>query len=278
VTIIPVNRIIYPVVIGTVPVTKMSTITLNVGGKEFTISKAHVYKSARLTNLLAFESSDAHFLDYNYDAFAVVLDFLRHDRILVPATVNSKTVELILDDLEVKLSLEDREALSTNHGTSSDTEFPPQYSSTVNEKYLLANKTDQLDTSSLVDQLAITVHQKIADLIISTIRPRIATQALQGAYRTTYVLLPSDVKNEVLMSEFPNSTFTEMVYLEKEVEKFLGQPEVLRRFEFALKESVEVPMKFKRQEVFFRSENEFGIYGTMNTQALVIEFELGRQL
>src|SRR5271167_1984864 len=243
----------------------MSTVTFNVGGKEFTISKACVYKSARLTNLLALESLDVHFLDYNYDAFAVVLDFLRHDRILVPATVNSKTVELILDDLDVKLSPKDREALSTNTDSSSffaETEFPPQYSSTLNEKSLVADKTGQSDTSNLVDQLAITVHQKIADLILSTIRPRITTQALQGAYHTTYVLLPSDVKNDVLMSEFPNSTFTEMVYLEKEVEKFLGQPEVLRKFELALKESLEVPMTFRRQEVFFRSENEFGVYGT----------------
>ena len=147
VTVILGNHIINSVVIGKVLLTKMSTITFNVGGKEFTISKAHVYKSARLTNLLTFESLDVHFLDYNYDAFAVVLDFLRHDRILVPATVNGKTVEMILDDLEVKLSSEDREALSTNHGStsfSSETEFPPQYSPTLNEKYLLADKTGSI--------------------------------------------------------------------------------------------------------------------------------------
>ena len=259
----------------------MSTVTFNIGGKHFTISKACVYKSARLTNLLAFESLDIHFLDYNYDAFAVVLDFLRHDRILVPPTVNAKTVELILDDLEIELSSKDREALSTNTCSSSslsETDFPPQYSPTLNQNFLGADKTGQPDTSNLVDQLAITVHQKIADLIISTIRPRITSQALQGAYHTTYVLLPSDVKTCVLMSEFPNSTFTEMVYLEKEVEKFLGQAEVLRRFESALKESLEVPMTFRRQEVFLRSENEFGVYGTMTIHALVIEFELGRQL
>lgn len=258
----------------------MSTITVNVGGKEFTISKAFVYKSPRLTNLLVFESSEAHFLDYNYDAFAIALDFLRYDRILVPPTVNGKTVELILDDLGVKLSSKDREALSNNSGSSSffESEFPPQYSPTFNEKPPVADKTGQSNTHNLDDQLAIAVHQKIADLILSTIRPRIANQAYQGTYHTTYVLLPSDVKNSVLMSEFPNSTFTEMVYLEKEMEKFLGQPEVLRRFEFALKESLEVPMTFRRQEVFFRSENEFGVYGTMTIQALVIEFELGRHL
>ena len=80
------------------------------------------------------------------------------------------------------------------------------------------------------------------------------------------------------MSEFPTSSFTETVYLEKESEKFLGQPEVMRRFEFALRQSLEVPMTFKRQDLFFRSENEFGVYGTTTIQALVIEFELGRQL
>lgn len=265
----------------------MSTVTFNVGGKEFTISKHHVYKSRVLTNLTS-RKNEACFLDYNYDAFAVVLDYIRHGRVLVPPTVNGETVELILDDLDVYISPNDHAkfalAASTNsYLESHEDDNPPLYTSNMDEKRILKDQKNDIPTGSsdkanLVDQLTITVHQKIADLIINTIRPRITSQALQGAYHTAYVLLPPDIKDCVLMSEFPNSKFTELVYLEKDVERFLAQPEVLRRFEDALRQNLEAPMTIERKDVFFRSENEFGIYGTTTIQALVIEFELGRQL
>jgi len=77
------------------------------------------------------------------------------------------------------------------------------------------------------------------------------------------------------MSEFPSSTFTELVYLDPDMEKFLRQPPVMGRFQDALRRSLEVPMTFGRKEVFFRSENEFGILGTTTIDAIIIDFELG---
>jgi hypothetical protein len=260
-----------------------STVTFNVGGQEFAISRTCLYKSVKLTEL-SVRAPETLFLDYNYDAFAIALDFLRHGRALVPPTVNGTTVELILDDLGVPLTRAQRQGLSKRRTISNFFTFndplnedgPPEYSpSVVSEKQKSAlQNSKQSDASNLSDQLAITVHQKIADLIISTIHPRIASQALQGAYRTTYVLLPANIKDETMMSEFPNSKFTEIVRLDKDAEKFLGQPEVLRRFESALRQSLDVPMSMMKKDVFFRSENEFGILGTETVEALVIDFEL----
>jgi hypothetical protein len=265
----------------------MSTITFNVGGKEFTISKNCVYKSTVLTTLSAGNESKVIFLDYNYDAFAVVLDYLRHERIFIPPTVDAKHVELILSQLGISLKDDNFEVLTSRKSAIPfrpmigpyEDDTPPKYSPPhIGEKSPLSTQMiGQTDTANLVDQLAITVHQKIADFIISTIRPRITSQALSGAYHTTYVLLPNEVQKDLMMSEFPSSGYTEMVYLEKDAEKFLAQPEVMRRFELALKESLELPMTFRRQDLFFRSENEFGIYGTTTIQALVIDFELGSQ-
>ena len=246
-----------------------------------------VYKSEVLTRMAMDTSSGGTlFLDYNYDAFAVVLDFLRHDRIFVPPSVDARLVHLLLDELKAYLSDDDKKTLSSASTTttistlSSHEDCPPQYFPSYNtaptqEKRPL--EPHSTVSSNLIDKLAVSVHQKIANLIISTIRPRIESQALQGAYHTTYVLLPSTptAKRGTLMSEFPSSTFTELVYLDPDTEKFLRQPPVMRRFQDALKRSLEVPMTFGRKDVFFRSENEFGILGTTTIDAIIIDFELG---
>src|SRR5271167_833172 len=91
----------------------MSTVTFNVGGKEFTISKTCVYKSTLLTKLSASNESKVIFLDYNYDAFAVALDYLRHKRIFVPPTVDAKHVELILSLLGISLDDDNFEVLTS---------------------------------------------------------------------------------------------------------------------------------------------------------------------
>jgi hypothetical protein len=69
-----------------------------------------------------------------------------------------------------------------------------------------------------------------------------------------------------------------MVYLEPDEERFLLQKEVLDQFEYTLKQSLEIPITMGQRELFFRIENEFGVYGTMTSKALVIEFELGQGL
>ena len=259
----------------------MSIVKFNVGGKEYAISRDLLHKSPTLTALCSYkEDGGPIFLDHNYEAFAIALDFLRYNRVLVPPSINPKTVEFILDDLGVSLDHRDRESLSTATYQIAPNSFGdeplPQYTPLPIDKKspLTAGSSD---TTNPVDQFVITVEQKIADLIMGTIRPRITSQALQGAYKTTYVLLPEHVKSGVLMSEFPQSNFTEMVYLEKDVERFLRQPEVMRRFEGELKKNLEVLMTFERKDVFLRSENDFGIYGTTTIEALVIEFTLGRR-
>jgi len=224
----------------------MSTVTFNVGGKEFTISKSCIEKSKVLTTLSE-NDSEVLFLDYNYDAFSVVLDFLRHGQLFVPPTVSNKSVRLLFEELGIYLppitlvELDGNINTSTTYSPSDDEEyyFPPQYSPASDSKHTFQqseklSSTPQ-DNTNLVDQLTVTVQQKIADLIISTIRPRITTQALQGAYHTTYILLPTTAKSGTLMSEFPTSKFVETIYLEEEVEKFLAQTEVLSHFESALK-------------------------------------------
>ena len=264
-----------------------STVVFNVGGKVFEISMQCVYKSEVLTSVVIDNPREVIFLDYNYDAFAVVLDFLRHDRILVPPSVNVSLVELLLDELKVYLTESDKNALQSSISTTPTSwsplneDCPPQYFPTrstppTNDKHSL--ETQFPVPTNLPDQLTISVHQKIASLIISTIRPRIESQALQGAYHTTYLLVPSTVKPGTLMSEFPSSMFTELVYLDPETEKFLRQAPVMGRFQDALRRSLEVPMTFGRKDVFFRSENEFGILGTMTIDAIIIDFELGRHV
>lgn len=277
-----------------------STMVFNVGGKVFEISVECVYKSEVLKRMVTdpwFQSTHPGgycggtvFLDYNYDAFAVVLDFLRHDRIFVPPSVNASLVHLLLDQLKVYLTEDDKKALISAANTASIStlpphteDCPPQYSATYTSTPSTAEKrlidSHSPGPSNLSDQLAISVHQKIANLIISTIRPRIESQALQGAYHTTYLLLPSTpaTRTGTLMSEFPASTFTELVFLDADTEKFLRQSHVMARFQHALKQSVEVPMTFGRKDVFFRSENEFGILGTTTIDAIIIDFELGAQ-
>jgi len=261
-----------------------STVVFNVGGKVFEVSMQCVYKSEVLTSIANDNPGGVVFLDYNYDAFAVVLDFLRHDRILVPPSVNTNLVQLLLEELKVYLTEGDKKALQSSvsvTATSSPLEdCPPQYFPSYstppgNEKRTF--DTNPMASTNLTDQLTLSVHQKIANLIISTIRPRIESQALQGAYHTTYLLLPPSLKSATLMSKFPTSTFTELVYLDSETEKFLRQSPVMGRFEDALRRSLEVPMKIGRKDVFFRSENEFGILGTTTIDAIVIDFELGRR-
>lgn len=265
----------------------MTTVKFNVGGKDFVISREFVYKSEKLTALSEYHFSDeAIFLDHNYAAFSVVLDFLRYGKILLPPTVNAQGVEIILDDLKIAIYADERAALLTPSKHAGEDNFPdgpPQYKQIVhedNQRISLADtkKSSISDTSNLTAQLAVTVQQKITDLIITTIRPRITSQALQGAYRSTYILLPVTAQKAVMMSEFPQSNFTEMVYLEPDEERFLLQKEVLDQFEYTLKQSLEIPITMGQRELFFRIENEFGVYGTMTSKALVIEFELGQGL
>lgn len=273
-----------------------STVRFNVGGREVEIYLTDCYKSSKLTSIISeYPTLDnIVFLNHNPDAFGVVVDFLRYGRILVPPSICGNTVELVFDDLGIDLLSNQRhelrnqqpvDATKTEPSKTEDgfyDEGPPQYMPMFAEKgaalQMEKQNTGYSDTSSLVDQLTITVQQKIADLILRTIRPRITSQALQGAFRTTCVLLPSSAAGGVLMSEFPHSNYTEMIYLDNELERFLTQPEVERRFECELMSSLEIPIKFEKKNVFFRSENEFGIAQTTTTRALVIYFELGRQL
>jgi hypothetical protein len=261
----------------------MSTVRFNVGGKEYTISTSNVYKSTKLSQLLSarHNEKDVIFLDHNYEAFSVVLDYLRYRQFLIPPTVCRKSVELIFDDLGIHLNDEDRMILASEstYEPHDSRGAPPQYTSTKDNTLLSkSQRTGNTDANNLVNQLLITVQQKISDLVINTIRPRIASQALQGSYHTTYVLLPIDIQDGTMMSEFPSSNFPELVYLDKDTERFLAQPEVQCRFEVALKRSLEVPITFTRRDIFFRSQNEFGILQTATAEAIVIEFELGRQL
>lgn len=264
----------------------------NVGGKEFEIYLADCCKSPRLSTFISEHRSrdDVVFLNHNPDAFGVVVDYLRYGRILVPRSVRAKTVELVFDDLCIQLLYSQRmelrnvgETRSVMNGDRLHDDIPPQYTPMQSEKssplQTETQKSELSDTSkNLVDQLTITVHQKITNLILGTIRPRITSQALRGAFRTTCVLLPSSAQTGVIMSEFPQSNYIEMIYLEQDLERFLTQPEAERLFEYELGNSLEVPFKFEKKDVFFRSENEFGIAQTTTTQALVIDFELGRQL
>lgn len=263
----------------------------NVGGRVFEIYPLDCEKSVTLRQ---WASEYRHgekdvFMNHNPDAFGVVIDYLRYGRILVPPSVCAKTVELVFDDLEIELSDSQRMDLLGETKTRSAVsearlydDVPPQYTPIYSEKtghpYMETQKTGSSEATNLVDQLTITVHQKITDLIFNTIRPVITSQALQGAFRTTCVLLPSSARHGVMMSEFPQSSYTETIYLDKDLERFLTQPEAERRFEHELRHSLEVPIKFEKKDVFFRSENEFGIAQTTTAQALVIEFELGRQL
>ena len=268
----------------------MATVNFNVGGKEFTISKNLIYKSHKLDYLDGLRISDEPiFLDYNYDAFSVVLDFLRHDQILVPPSVNAKLVELIIDELGIQLPHSQRQILvkaavalpkpvpSQNAPPTVETtsELPPQYTPSSTMAADLKVK-DQSKPRKIIDQLFDAVEQKIADLIFSTLYPRIASQVQQGAFRTTYVLLPHGARGCEITSKFGAPKFTETVYLEEDQEKFLNQREVIAHFKDSLHEKVGVPVWVTRREVCVRRENEFGILETGSFSVVVIDFELGR--
>lgn len=62
-----------------------------------------------------------------------------------------------------------------------------------------------------------------------------------------------------------------MVHLGKDVEMFLRQSEVMKRFERDLRQSLDLPLELERRGVFFRSDNEFEIYMTDTIEGLVIE-------
>jgi hypothetical protein len=66
------------------------------------------------------------------------------------------------------------------------------------------------------------MHQKIAELIITTICLGITSQVHTGAYRTTLHPPPATLQQGSMMSEFPQCNFTEMIYLEIDVEHFLA--------------------------------------------------------
>jgi len=61
----------------------MATVTFDVGGKVFKIATECVYKSDKLSELVR-DDPKVVVLNYNYDAFAIVFDYLRHDEVLVP--------------------------------------------------------------------------------------------------------------------------------------------------------------------------------------------------
>jgi 23S rRNA U2552 (ribose-2'-O)-methylase RlmE/FtsJ len=270
----------------------MSTVNFNVGGKEFTISEKLIRKSHKLDYLNGLRISDEPiFLDYNFDAFSVVLDFLRHDKMFIPSTVHGKLVELIIDDLGIQISYSQRERLrkaadglqSTFNSqediskTHSTEESPPQYTPSSSQLQPVDLKEDT-DSERLTEQLFDAVEQKVADLILRSMYPRIKSQARQGSFRTSYVLLPQEARNGTVTSKFEASKFIEMVYLDEEKEKFLTQPEVMAHFEEALKVKVGLPVKILRRVVYVRRENEFGILETAEFSALVIDFELHRSL
>lgn len=267
----------------------MATVNFNVGGKQFTISKRHILKSTKLDYLDGLRISDEPiFLDYNYEAFSVVLDYLRHDQVLVPPSVNGNLVELIIDELGIMISHSQRQilvksainfqksmqALPSNETTP---ELPPQYTPSPTISTPSFDKKPNSSSGTIIDQLFIAVEQKVAELIFSTLYPRISSQAQQGAFRTTYILLPHGARNGVMTSQFESSKFIERVYLQEAQDRFLTQPEVLDHFADALREKVGVPVTFTNRNVSVRKENEFGILETASFSALVIEFELGRQ-
>jgi hypothetical protein len=64
------------------------------------------------------------------------------------------------------------------------------------------------------------------------------------------------------------------IYIEDELQRSLRQAEVDWRFEAALIESVGVPFKMQRQDVYLRSENDFGVLSTNTVEAILIDFGL----
>ena len=267
----------------------MATVNFNVGGKQFTISKRHILKSTKLDYLDGLRISDEPiFLDYNYEAFSVVLDYLRHDQFLVPPNVDGNLVELIIDELGIIISHSQRQILVKSGidfqklmqvppSNETTAELPPQYTPcTTTSSPSVEVKKPNSNSGTIIDQLFIAVEQKVAELIFSTLYPRISSQAQQGAFRTTYILLPYGARNGVMTSQFESSKFVERVYLQETQDRFLTQPEVLDHFADALREKVGVPVTFTNRNVSVRKENEFGILETASFSALVIEFELGR--
>jgi BTB/POZ domain len=268
-------------------INNMPIVNFNVGGKQFSISREHVAKSRKLSEMSKYHQDDEIvFVDHNYEAFSVVLDYLRYGRILVPPSIHPDGIELVFNDLQIPLSSSDRAALSLDRANTlcPTTDLPPQYSilesssSMIHSQpsYVFGEKKDTSLDNSLASRLSVSVDQKLASLVISTIRPLITSQALLGAYHSTFLLVPNSVSNATIVSDFSSSKYKEIIGLDEEQEKFLIQPQVLEKFGKTLREDLKVPMTLVKRTISFRTENDFGILETKDYDALVIDFDLGQ--
>ncbi|KAI9768819.1 MAG: hypothetical protein M1840_004633 [Geoglossum simile] len=149
------------------------------------------------------------FVDIDADVFAVIVNFLRYDELHIPQTVSSATVQRAFSSL----GIEGPNDLVTSGGSSSgglfsssSTEDPvPSYEESVRSA---PQRNDYTQKSSspkpestlnrgpqgiLPTQIASVREQRIQTLLDTYVQPLLDEQGLSGLYKTTFILVPSNV-------------------------------------------------------------------------------------
>ncbi|KAH0551691.1 hypothetical protein GP486_007090 [Trichoglossum hirsutum] len=202
---------------------------LDVSGKRFSLPRAMIYKFpfSRLADISCATSPEyPGFVDMDADVFAVVVNFLRYDELHIPPTVSPATVQRAFSSLGIDgpgvpvgstiVTHSSKELLS---GPPAD-EPIPSYEESLRSASQGSYNTPERDYSSksqgvsnaqgmrahgfmnhaiassqgvLPAQIASVREQRIQILLDTYVQPLLDEQALSGLYKTTFILVPSNV-------------------------------------------------------------------------------------
>ncbi|KAH0542044.1 hypothetical protein FGG08_003509 [Glutinoglossum americanum] len=252
---------------------------LDVSGKRFSLPRAVVYKYpfSRLADIsCATSPAFPGFVDMDSDVFAVIVNFLRYDELHIPPTMSPATVQRALSSLEINgpnVPVESTLAGPSSRDALSGllTEEPiPSYEESVRstpQKSDVPEKGDSPDVADaqgtksrafvnqtvaslqgkLPTQITSVREQRIQTLLDSYVQPLLDEQGLSGLYKTTFILVPSNVAplqggnspsvtddiegstTEDIVVGFPSEDFVKLVRLKGAENKleFWRQPAVV---------------------------------------------------
>ncbi|KAI9784266.1 MAG: hypothetical protein M1839_002326 [Geoglossum umbratile] len=195
---------------------------LDVSGKRFSLPRSMVYKYpySGLADICCFTSpTRPGFVDMDADVFAVIANFLRYDELHIPSTVSPAVVQRAFSSLGIdgpNVPVGSAFAGSGSKGPfSSLSEDPiPSYEESVRSApkesdytqgrsypskssstsaHIFANQAAASSQGILPTQIASVREQRIQTLLDTYIQPLLDEQGLSGLYKTTFILVPSNV-------------------------------------------------------------------------------------
>ncbi|KAJ3292708.1 hypothetical protein HK104_005096 [Borealophlyctis nickersoniae] len=258
----------------------MDTTTYNVGGQRFQINKALVqkYPKSRLASLAAKSKGQEVFVDANPQAFAVILDYLRYDRLLVPPSVCREVVQLQLQELDIPFAQMDQLPID-------QLEPPPSYRPSTGASMAMGTKSD----STRVDiptELARATQSKLNSLITNSLLPRLRTHASNGIHTLSFFFLPRNISKSAIVSHLTNgsdaaSATVEFVTLDGtgvdgDVSiEFLGQPGVLEELKKMAVWRLSVKkVAISSRDITTRVENDLGLFESCSVRTIEVVVDI----